>query len=174
MPYPALTGGLVLLAALFVLLMVPVSFAYDRKYRATVAEYAELRRASGADTRPWPPSRLRREIFLSPGLVLGAGILAAALSVFGAIDEVLRTDPFGMLPGFVADPRLPALLPAVVVGLAAAVVLVAYAIYGFWSPWWPVQLRLRMATGAKRERREVLLAQALGKDPSLKTNGVRR
>ena len=173
MRYQEVPWGLVLSAAGFVLLMVPVSILYDRKYRAVVREYAELRHETGAVEETWPPSGLRRQIFVSPLLMLLAATLATLLSVYGAVDEFLRTDPFGSFPGFVPDPRLPALGPALVAGVAVAIGLALYAISGLMSPWWPVQMRLRLAVAARGERRRILLGEALSSDPSLRSIGAR-
>lgn len=169
MPYPILSWALVALAAAFVVVMAPVSVAYDRVYRRTIAEYAQLRRDRGASPAAWPPRSLRRHIFLSPMLLLLAAGAAAALSVLGAVDDYFRTDPLGKLPGFVAEPRLEALVPAVAVGVAFAVVLCALAIRGFASPWWPVQSRLRAAAMARGDRHAQLLQAALALDPELDT-----
>ena len=166
MPYPALSWAIVAVGAGFLLLMAPVSFAYDRTYRATLAEYAELRRAAGA-VDEWPPPSLRGQIFVSPALLLLFAGATASLSLVGALDDLLRGDAFGLLPGYMPEPRLSALLPAVVLGIAATVVLVALALRGFWSPWWPVQARLRRAAMVSGDRRQLLLAEALEYDPSL-------
>ncbi len=167
MPYPTMSWLIVAVGVAFLALMAPVSMAYDRTYRATIAEYAELRRSAGAPEAEWPDASLRREIFVSPVLLMMFATLSAVLSAFGAMDEYLRADPFGWLPGFVPEPRLSALLPAIGLGIVATVVLVALALRGFWSPWWPVQVRLRRAAMLKGAKRAALLAETLGFDPSV-------
>jgi hypothetical protein len=158
-------------AVAFLLLIAPVSFAYDRRYRSVVRQYRALRTACGATDQPWSRVARMTRMYLNPVLVLAAALLAGLLAVYGAVDEFLRTDPFGALPGFVPEPRHPALVPAVAAAVALAAGLALAGVVGLKSPWWPIQMRLRRAVSARGDRRTKLLAEALASDPSLPDDG---
>ena len=146
---------------------IPISVWHEVAWRRTLADYAAVRRAAGAEDDEWPSPELRWALSLQPWLISVAAAMLALMVALGAtalLSWPHRLAPFDEVLNYFDRPYLTAMLTA---GVAAVVGALALAIDLARSPWNRVAARIRRATHAQPPAREACFSAALRVDPGV-------
>lgn len=150
------------------LLFAIISIAHERNWRRLLADYAAARREAGAsEDGTWPSTWLSYALSMQPVILV---LLACCLipmvgfGLYGALYWPHRP-PLFFAPIHPDD--LPVLWAGIVAGCAAVLALVVVAVAMWRSPWQGVARRLRRSVYAPAEKRAVLFAEAIERDPGV-------
>jgi hypothetical protein len=153
--------------ALVIAAFVPLSLWHEHNWRATLAAYADARRAAGAADGTWPDTEMSVVLSLQPWLLMAVALMLAAMVALGGAALAAwphRLTGFDETINYFDRPYLSAMLVA---GLAGVVAVVAVAIDLWRSPWSGVANQVRRCVYAPADERGRRFETALARDPGV-------